>query len=330
MNIYIIYMSHPRDESSVPSAPIQGARRLVVRGKESVGRAPRRRRFRRQGTRGGVAPLDGRLKQGFDSLGVDRHSRASGRGCLPPWRNQIANSLNGARRIPGNGRGPGEVAVLALAPRARRGSPDRAVSLTEGLRPRAGLGDLRSARWQGQENLLQRVHCRLGISGSYFPSRSYIAYSDREHSQSREKNSVRRARTGRSRSPTTGRLTITIDRTLASDPKELKTMLTPMTYPRHRETPPMGGVFDITVVTALLCSRDSCSRSGKSDSFSQSLESLTRCNRLRLAQKAGFNRLQTCVVASRAFEIRGTRSRVSLRGAGWGCLMRRSENTTRT
>jgi hypothetical protein len=92
----------------------------------------------------------------------------------------------------------------------------------------------------------------------------------------------------------------------------------------------MGGVFDITFVTALRCGRDSCSRSSKSDSFSLSLESLTRCNRLRLTQKAGFNRVQTCVVASLAFEIRGTRSRVSLRGAGWGCPMRRSENTTRT
>jgi hypothetical protein len=29
-------MNHPRDESPVPSAPIQGARRFVVRGKESV------------------------------------------------------------------------------------------------------------------------------------------------------------------------------------------------------------------------------------------------------------------------------------------------------
>jgi hypothetical protein len=213
------------------------------------------------------------LKQGFDSLGVDRHSRASGRGCLPTWRNQITNSLNGARRIPGNGRGPGEVAVLALAPRARRGVsrprrlPDRRSQAA--CRSRR----LRSARWQGQENLLQRVHCRLGISVSYFPSRSYIANSDRKQSQAGEKNSGRRARTGRSRSPKTGRLTITIDRTLASDPKELKPMLTPMTYPRHRETPPMGGVFDITVVTALLCSRDSCSRSSKSDSFSLPLES---------------------------------------------------------
>jgi hypothetical protein len=180
-------------------------------------------------------------------------------------------------------------------------------------------GDLATARSLPPENF-----------GKASSSRSYIAYSDRKQSQSREKNSGRRARTGRSRSPTTGRLTITIDRTLASDPKELKTMLTPMTYPRHRETPPMGGVFDITVVTALLCSSDSCSNSITSDSFSLSFESLTRCNRLLLAQKAGFNRLQTCVVASRAFDIRGTRSRVSLRGAGWGCLMRRSENTTRT
>ena len=32
---------------------------------------------------GGVAPLDGRQEQGLDSLGVDRHVRASQRGPFP-------------------------------------------------------------------------------------------------------------------------------------------------------------------------------------------------------------------------------------------------------
>jgi hypothetical protein len=50
-------------------------------------------------------------------------------------------------------------------------------------------------------------------------------------------------------------------------------MLAPMTYPRNRETPQMGGVFDITFVTALFCSRGCCSNSITSDSFSLSLES---------------------------------------------------------
>jgi hypothetical protein len=35
----------------------------------------------------------------------------------------------------------------------------------------------------------------------------------------------------------------------------------------------MGGVFDIALETALLCSRGSCSRSSKSDSFFLSMES---------------------------------------------------------
>ena len=47
-----------------------------------------------------------------------------------------------------------------LASRARRGSPDPAVYLTEGLRPHVRLGDLRSARWQGRETLPQRAHRR--------------------------------------------------------------------------------------------------------------------------------------------------------------------------
>jgi 23S rRNA-intervening sequence protein len=48
-----------------------------------------------------------------------------------------------------------------LASRVRRGSPDPAARhLTEGLRPHVRLGDLRSARWQGQETLPQRAHRR--------------------------------------------------------------------------------------------------------------------------------------------------------------------------
>ena len=60
-------------------------------------------------------------------------------------------------------RGSASCALFRLvspeAERARRGFPDPAVCLTEGLRPHVKLGDLRSARWQGLETLTQRA-CR--------------------------------------------------------------------------------------------------------------------------------------------------------------------------
>ena len=62
--------------------PIQGAGRLVVGGQQGVEPVAQLGVVadlvvEERPAAGGVVPLDGRQEQGFDSLGIDRHSRAS-------------------------------------------------------------------------------------------------------------------------------------------------------------------------------------------------------------------------------------------------------------
>ena len=53
-------------------------------------------------------------------------------------------------------------------PDVRRGSHDHAVRLSIGLAPKDRRGDLRSARWQGQETLPQQV-CQACNAGTCSP-----------------------------------------------------------------------------------------------------------------------------------------------------------------